>query len=103
MRNTSEFSDYRNEYMTIGVGPIIYGMICQLVAETIQHYPPSVYSINKIWDDDAVSGICNDFIIEKLLRKGWLEYYFLSLDTTKGLINVLRRDFRHFLISKRIY
>jgi hypothetical protein len=97
-----DINDYLNEYRSIGVGPMIYDLIYKIVAGVVQHYPPSVYSPNDVWDEDAVSGICHDFVINKLLSKGWLDYYFLSLTSLAGLKNVLKRDFRHYLISKKI-
>jgi len=96
-----KFNDYLDEYRSIGVGPMIYDLIYKVVTEVVQHYPPSTYSSNNMWDDDAISGICNDFIINKLLNKGWLDSYFLSLDSIQGLKKVLKRDCRHYLISQK--
>jgi hypothetical protein len=99
--NNSIFSDLLNEYQSIGIGTQIYSLVCNIVSEVTRYYPPSVYSPNWVWDEDAVSGLCNDFIINKLLNKGWLDSYFLSLDSMEGLKRVLKRDFRHYLISKK--
>ena len=101
MINNFIFSDLLNEYQSIGIGPLIYSLVCNIVSEVTRYYPPSVYSPNGVWDEDAVSGICNDFIINKLLNKGWLDSYFFSLDSIEGLKRVLKRDFRHYLISKK--
>jgi len=45
--------------------------------------------------------MCNDFIVEKLLRSGLLDHYLLSLQTSAQFRQVLQRDFRHFLINRR--
>ena len=55
-----------------------------------------------VWDEDAIIGVCNDFIVDKLLRNGWLDYYFLSIDSLQGLKRVLQRDIRHYLIDKKV-
>lgn len=99
--NNSIFSDLLNEYQSIGIGTLIYSLVCNIVSEVTRYYPPSAYSPNGVWDEDAVSGICNDFIFNKLLKKGWLDSYFLSLDSMEGLKRVLKRDFRHYLISQK--
>jgi predicted DNA-binding protein YlxM (UPF0122 family) len=99
--NDSIFSDLLNEYQSIGIGTLIYSLVFGIVSEVTRFYPPTVYSPNGVWDEDAVSGICNDFIINKLLNKGWLDSYFLSLDSKEGLKRVLKRDFRHYLISRK--
>lgn len=99
--NNSIFSDLLNEYQSIGIGNLIYSLVSNIVSEVTRYYPPSAYSPNGVWDEDAVSGICNDFIFNKLLKKGWLDSYFLSLDSMEGLKRVLKRDFRHYLISQK--
>lgn len=101
MMNSPVFSDYLTEYQSIGVGPLIYGLVYHVIDNVTRHYPPNVYSMTQVWDEDAVSGICHDFIIEKLLKKGWLDYYLLSLNSADALERVLKRDFRHFLISRK--
>jgi hypothetical protein len=101
MMNNPAFSDYLTEYQSIGIGPLIYGLVYHAVDQTVRHYPPGVYSINRVWDEDAISGVCHDFIIDKLLKKGWLDYYLFSLNSADGLKRLLKRDFRHFLISKK--
>lgn len=102
MINTPVFSDYLNEYQSIGIGQLIYDFVFRIVNETVRRYPPSVYSNNQVWDEDAISGICHDFIIEKLLIKGWLDFYLLSLSEIGGLKRVIKRDFRHYLISRKV-
>ncbi len=103
MINAPVFSDYLNEYQSIGIGQLIYDLIYRTVERTVHRYPPSVYSKNQAWDEDAISGICHDFIIEKLLIKGWLDFYLFSLSEIDGLKRVLKRDFRHYLINKKAH
>jgi hypothetical protein len=97
-----EFADYRNEYEAIGIGEALYQLIYEIVKKTVKSYPPSIYSSNNVWDEDAISGLCHDFTMEKLLAAGWLEHYLLSLCTTEGLKSVIKRDFRHYLINKKV-
>lgn len=100
--NNTTFNDLLTEYQSIGIGPLIYSLVSEIVSAITRHYPPSFYSVNRVWDEDANTGICNDFILNKLLKRGWLDAYFLSLDSIEGLQRVLKRDFRHYLISKKI-
>lgn len=99
--DSPDFKHYLREYESQGVGKLLYALILGLVGQTIKHYPPEIYSPNEIWDEDAISALCHDFTMEKLLRKGWLEYHLLTQQTIAGLTQVLTRDFRHFLISRR--
>jgi len=96
------FNDYLNEYQAIGVGPLMYDLIYGVTAKTASFYPPLIYSPNGVWDDDAISDICNDFILNKLLKNRWLDSYFLALDSINGLKNSLQRDFKHYLSNKKV-
>jgi hypothetical protein len=98
---TPEFQDYLGEYTAQGIGPLLYALILDIVRRIVQHYPSQIYSPNQVWDEDAISGLCHDFIMDKLLAAGWLEHHFLTQETRKGLEWVLKRDFRHFLISRK--
>jgi len=99
--SSPDFADYLREYEAEGVGELLYGLILGLVKQVVQRYPPAVYSPNRIWDEDAITSLCHDFTMEKLLGAGWLEHYLLTQETTGALRQVLGRDFRHFLISRR--
>lgn len=93
------FNEYQREYEAEGIGSLLYGLIWDIVAKSVKRYPPDVYSPNLNWDEDAISAVCHDFIMQKMLQSGYLEYHLLTQDTTQGLIHVLHRDFRHFLIN----
>jgi hypothetical protein len=99
--NTPDFAAYLREYEAEGIGELIYGLILGLVRQVVVRYPPEVYSPNQVWDEDAVTSVCHDFTLEKLLEAGWLEHHLLAQDTVAGLERVLKRDFIHFLISHR--
>ena len=99
--NTVSFADYVNEYEALGIGENLYQLVLHIVAKTVRFYPPSIYSPNGVWDEDAINGYCHDFIMQKLLRDGLLNYYLVSLDSVGGLRKALSRDFRHFLINKK--
>ena len=99
--NNPDFEAYLMEYQAEGVGELLYGLILGTVEHVTKRYPPTVYSPNGIWDDDAISSLCHDFVVEKLLKAGWLEHYLLSLETLAQFQKVLERDFRHFLISRK--
>lgn len=96
-----EFKDYLREYEAEGVGILLYTLIFDVVRQTVIRYPPETYSPNQVWDEDAITALCHDFTVEKLLEAGWLEHHLLAQETTTGLKRVLRRDFRHFLVSRR--
>lgn len=95
------FQDYLAEYETSGIGPLLYSLILEIVAQVSKHYPPNIYSPNQQWDEDATVALTHDFAIDKLIEAGWLEHHLLTQETTRGLEQVLRRDYRHFLISRR--
>ncbi len=96
-----DFKDYLREYEAQGIGTLLYALILDLVRQVVRRYPPGIYSPNQVWDDDAITALCHDFTVEKLLGAGWLEHHLLAEETIAGLKRVLRRDFRHFLISRR--
>src|SRR5690242_11619319 len=92
-----ELRQFVLEYQAEGVGDLLYTFIIGVVERVTRRYPPATYSTNGVWDEDAISGLCNDFIIEKLLKAGLLEHYLLSLETVEQFRHVLQRDFKHFL------
>jgi hypothetical protein len=96
-----DFHVFTSEYEAEGIGDALYTFIWNIVERVTYRYPAVFYSPNSIWDEDAIGGLCHDFIIEKLLKAGWLEYYLVSLETTGQLHHTLQRDFRHFLINRR--
>jgi hypothetical protein len=96
-----DFKDHRREYEAEGIGELLYDLILNLVEQVVVRYPPKVYSPNQIWDEDAVTALCHDFTVDKLLEAGWLEHHLLTQETIAGLKKVLRRDFRHFLVSHK--
>lgn len=98
---TPDFDALVSEYQAEGIGQTLYSFISDIVAGVTRHYPAPYYSPNEIWDEDALSGLCHDFIVEKLLRAGLLDHYLLSLQTVAQFRQVLQRDFRHFLINRR--
>lgn len=95
------FEDLQKEYAADGVGSLLYGFILDIVRYTVTRYPPITYSPNGVWDEDAITSLCHDFTIEKLLGRGWLEYHLMTQETADGFGKILRRDFRHFMISRR--
>jgi len=96
-----EFENYLREYRTKGVGELLYNLICNGVTQVVGNYPPQVYSPNQVWDDDARTALCHDFIIERLLQAGWLEYHLHSQEDVKGLRRAIERNFRYFLINRK--
>jgi hypothetical protein len=96
-----DFHVFTSEYEAEGIGDVLYTFIWNVVERVTRHYPAVFYSPNSTWDEDAIGGLCHDFIIEKLLKAGWLEYYLVSLETAEQLHRTLQRDFRHFLINRR--
>lgn len=99
--NNPDFNTYVLEYQSEGIGILLYTFIGDIVVRVSRRYPAAVYSPNGIWDEDAISAFCNDFIIEKLIKAGWLEHYLVSLETVEQLRLALQRDFKHFLINRR--
>lgn len=99
--NNPDLEAYLTEYQAEGVGELLYDLIMGTIEHVTKRYPPTVYSPNGIWDDDAISSLCHDFVVEKLLQAGWLEHYLLSLETLAQFQRVLERDFRHYLINRK--
>lgn len=97
----ADFKDYLLEYQAEGIGTLLYALIVSVVKQITVRYPPTIYSPNQVWDDDAVAAVAHDFTMEKLLRRGWLEHHLLTQETTVGLRWVLARDVRQFLINHR--
>jgi len=92
---------YIDEYLAEGIGQNLYELIFEVVKQECRKYPPVLYSPYKSWDKYAISGLAHDFMIEKLIGKGWLEHHLYTQETINGLRQALRRDLRHFLISKK--
>jgi hypothetical protein len=99
--NTPTIDDYRREYATEGINNLLYSLIYDVIRLNAPSYPPSVYAPNAAWDTDALVAVCHDFTIIKLLQSGQLAYHLLRVDTVDDLRRALRRDLRHFLISRK--
>lgn len=99
--NSPDFRVFVSEYQAEGIGENLYTFIWNLVERATRRYPATWYSPNGVWDEDAIGGLCHDFIVDKLLKAGWLEYYLVALETVEQLQRALQRDYRHFLINRR--
>ncbi len=95
------FEDYLREYSAQGIGELWYGLICEMVEQTVKKYPPEVYSPNRVWDEDAVSSVCHDYIMERILGSRRLEYFLASQETVTGLSRNFAHDFRQFITSRK--
>ncbi len=95
------FEDYLREYSAQGIGGLWYGLISEVVEQTVKKYPPEVYSPNRVWDKDAISGVCHDYTMERLLGSRRLEYFLTSQETVTGLRGSLTHDFCQFLTSRK--
>lgn len=98
----SSLSLLKEEFSAIGVGEKIYSEIRKIVQAAIRggNYPPT-YSPTGIWDEEGFSTLTNDFVVEKLLKRGYLAY----LLQTSASLGAFRRSaeyvFLKFLISKK--
>lgn len=95
------FEDYLREYSAQGIGELWYDLIGAVVEQTGKKYPPEVYSPNRIWDEDAISGVCHDYTMERLLGSRRLEYFLASQESVEGLTRSLSHDFRQFIASRK--
>lgn len=99
--NKPNFDALISEYRSEGIGPMLYEFISDVVQHTVKRFPAAIYSPNQVWDRDAIGALCHDFMIKRLLERGWLEHYLISLETAEQLRYVLQRDVRHYLINRR--
>lgn len=96
-----ELNDYFLEYQAEGVGELLYGLIFQVAQETAHRYPPDIYAPNRVWDEDAISSLVQDFSISWLLENGRLEYYLLSCGSSSGLKSAIRSELKRYLTNQK--
>ena len=96
------FDDYRKEYLAErGIGNLLYDLIFNITQDVARPYPAHIYSPNQVWDTDSLVAVCHDFTMDRLLGKGRLNYFFLTQETTEGLVRCIQSDLRHYLINHR--
>lgn len=85
-----------------GIGEQLYREILGAVRGVIfgHGYPPA-YSPTGRWDEDAVTALAHDWTIDKLLRRGQLEYLLLANEVLRGFRTGMELSFRHFLIGQK--
>ena len=91
-----------DDWTTMEVGEIVYAEICAIVKAVIigGNYPP-IYSPTGVWDEHAFCSLANDFIVEKLLKGGYLAYLLHTNTTIRAFRRGVDYAFKNFLISKK--
>lgn len=91
-----------DEFVARGIGEKIYSEVCAIVKATIigGRYP-TMYSPSGMWDEEAYYTLANDFIVEKLWKRGYLGYLLQVNTSFRGFRKGVESTFKNFLISKR--
>lgn len=98
----SRLSLLRKELATVGVGENIYSEIQQNVRTAVRggNYPP-MYSPTGLWNEEAFCDLADDFIVEKLLKRGYLAYLLQTNTSMRAFRKSVESVFLRFLISKK--
>ena len=91
------------EYSEKVVGDKLYALLLATAGAVITRYRYSTsYSPTGRWDEDAISGLSHDWIIDKLLRRGLLAHLLAANHDLRGLQRGLELAFRQHLLDQRV-
>ena len=98
----SRLSLLKEECAAIGVGEEIYSEIRNIIHAAVRggNYP-TMYSPTGMWNEEGFYTLANDFIVEKLLKRGYLAYLLQANTSIRAFRNSVESVFLRFLISKK--
>jgi hypothetical protein len=93
--------DLRCEYGSMGVGPVLYELLGNIVWATVRMYPAREYSPYGSWDDAACEDVLNDWIVDRLWGRADLQAMLLAASSVKQLRAALTTSLRQHLTNRR--
>jgi RNA polymerase sigma factor (sigma-70 family) len=90
---------YIEEYQREGLGTQLYNLIHAVVSRGVRRYPAQHYSPDKAWTEEVIDQLATNFVIKRL-KPAKLEHFLYTLESVSALRNILRREFRQFLINQ---
>ena len=96
-----KFEDYLQEFEEGRVEDLNYPLVLGIAKSICPKYPPEVYSPERIWNEDTMKQLADEFFVEMLLDKNQLKYHFLTQESFHGFKRAITRDFKNFLRNKK--
>jgi DNA-directed RNA polymerase specialized sigma24 family protein len=95
-----DFDDLVAEYRSVGIGPLLYREVRDLVGGVVRSYDPIVYGHVWRWEE-AIDDLVQEFCVEVLIGQGQLDYALLIAGDHRHFRRLLARQIRHLLARRR--
>jgi len=95
------FDNLRHEYDEFGVGELIFGLVLELAGTICRRYPESTYNGGLTWDDETISDLAQEVVINHLLDEGQLDYIFTEARSVESVRKLLTRQVKRALRKRR--
>src|SRR4051794_16994893 len=93
--------DFRAEYITRTMGPLITERVRGLVDAMLRHRDPAIYARGAHDYRDGVDDVLHDFTIDVLLHEGQLAYIFDNAADVDGFDRLINYQLRRYLARTR--
>lgn len=92
----------REEFERKVIGPNVLQEIRNACQSRARKYPPTIYGGSSTWDEDAISDLVQDVIVDRLLGENQIYYLFDVSRTIKDWRALLDRQIRITLARRRV-
>lgn len=96
------FTELRNEYLSVGIGDHLYGLVRELCASISRRYPIHVYNGGLVWSEETIDDLVQEVVLNHLLREGQLDYIFDYASTIESVRRLLTRQIKRALVKRRV-
>jgi hypothetical protein len=93
--------ELRVEHLTQGIGPGIAALLGRVVKATAPIYPAAEYAGSPDWSPELLEDVLQDWVEDRLVRRGGLAAMMASAATLPSLRKALTTSFRQHLINRR--
>ncbi len=95
------FTELRNEYLHVGIGDGIYGLVRELSSSLCRQYPIHVYNGGLAWSDETVDDLVQEVVLNHLLGEAQLDFIFDEATTVESVRRLLVRQIKRALSKRR--
>lgn len=99
---TTTLESLRREHAEVGIGPQLDDLLRRIVRATAPGYPPTEYSRAKIWNQEALEDVLQDWVSERLFGRRDLDVILSTAASLPVLRRALGTSLSQMIINQRV-
>jgi hypothetical protein len=98
---TPTLESLRREHDEVGIGPHLDDLLRRIVRATAQVYPPTEYSPAKVWNQEALDDVLQDWVSERLFGRRDLDTMLSTAASLPAFRRALSTSVSQMIINHR--